>query len=90
MILRILSCRMSENMDTLFAFYASSRDDAEQQARKILQEQGYDLLDLKEYPYGFVMHHSRISGTLEEGCETSGQILLLTCHFLCARDVYPS
>ena len=66
MTLWILSCRMSERMDILFAFYASNRDDAEQHAGKILQEQGYERLDLKEYPYGFVMHRSRISGMIEE------------------------
>jgi hypothetical protein len=69
MTLWILFCRKSKKMDTLFAFYARNRDDAEQHASKILQEQGYERLDLKEYPYGFVMHHSRISGTVEEGKE---------------------
>jgi hypothetical protein len=66
MILWILSCRMSENMDILFAFYAKDQEQAEQQARKILKEQGYERLDLKAYPYGFVMHRSRISGKIEE------------------------
>lgn len=69
MTLWILFCRMSKEMNTLFAFYANNLDDAEQQAGKILQEQGYERLDLKEYPYGFVIHHSRIPGTLEEGRE---------------------
>ena len=32
MTLWILFCRMSKEMDTLFAFYTSNRDDAEQQA----------------------------------------------------------
>ncbi len=62
----ILSCRMSENMDILFAFYARNRDDAEQHARKILHKQGYKRLDLKPYPHGFVVHRSRITGMLEE------------------------
>ncbi len=53
-------------MDILFAFYASNHNDAEQQARKILKEQGYERLDLKAYPYGFVMHQSRICGMIEE------------------------
>ena len=66
MTLWILSCRMSENMDILFAFYAKDQEQAEQQARKILKEQGYERLDLKAYSYGFVMHQSRISGMIEE------------------------
>jgi hypothetical protein len=44
MTLWILSCRMSENMDILFAFYAKDQEQAEQQARKILKEQGYERL----------------------------------------------
>ena len=35
------------------------------QASKIVKEQGYEARDLKAYPYGFVMHRSRIAGTLE-------------------------
>ena len=66
MTLWILSCRMSENMDILFAFYAKDQQQAEQQSQKILKEQGYERLDLKAYPYGFVMHQSRISGMIEE------------------------
>ena len=66
MTLWILSCKMTKDMDILFAFYACNNDDAEQQARKILKEQGYERLDLKAYPYGFVMHQSRISGMIEE------------------------
>jgi hypothetical protein len=65
MTLWILSCRMSENMDILFAFYARNRDDAEQHARKIVREQGYERLDLKAYPYGFMVHRSRLSGCLK-------------------------
>jgi hypothetical protein len=64
MTLWILSCKMTKDMDILFAFYARNNDDAEQQARKILKEQGYERLDLKAYPYGFVMHRSRISGII--------------------------
>ena len=64
MTLWILSCKMTKDMDILFAFYARNSDDAEQQARKILKEQGYERLDLKAYPYGFVMHRSRISGII--------------------------
>ena len=54
-------------MDILYAFYASDQEQAEQQARKIQKEQGYERIDLKAYPYGFVMHRSRIAGMIEEG-----------------------
>jgi hypothetical protein len=66
MTLWILSCKMSEHMDILYAFYASDRDDAERQARKIQKEQGYGRLDLKAFPYGFVMHRNRLSCMTEE------------------------
>jgi hypothetical protein len=57
---------MSERMDILYAFYASDRDDAELQVRKIQKEQEYERLDLKAYPYGFVMHRNRLSGMMED------------------------
>jgi hypothetical protein len=57
---------MSENMDILFAFYASDQEQAEQQARKIVKEQGHERLNLKAFPYGFVMHRSCISGLIED------------------------
>lgn len=66
MTLWILSCRMSKDMDILFAFYARDRDDAEQHARKILNEQPYERTDLKVFSHGFVMHRSRIPGMTEE------------------------
>ncbi len=66
MTLWILCCRMTQDSDILFAFYASDQEQAEQQARKIVKEQGYERKDLKAYPYGFVMHRNRISGTIEE------------------------
>jgi hypothetical protein len=66
MTLWILFCKMNERMDILYAFYASDRDDAEWQARKIEKEQGYERLDLKAYPYGFVMHQNRLSGMMED------------------------
>ena len=66
MTLWILFCRMSENVDILYAFYASDQRQAEQQARKIQKEQGYERLDLKAFPYEFVMHRSRIAGMIEE------------------------
>jgi hypothetical protein len=65
MTLWILFCKMSEHMDILYAFYASDQEQAEQQARKIVKEQGYERQDLKAYPYGFVMHRSRITGMME-------------------------
>jgi hypothetical protein len=55
---------MSKEMHILFPFYANDREDAEQRAREILREQPYERIDLKAYPFGFVMHRSRISGTL--------------------------
>ena len=66
MTLWILSCRMSKNMDTLFAFYAKDQEQAEQKAQEILRKHSYKRLDLKVYPYGFVMHQSRICGMIEE------------------------
>jgi hypothetical protein len=57
---------MTKDSDILFAFNASDRDDAEQQAKKIVKEQGYERIDLRAFPYGFVMHRSRISGMMEE------------------------
>lgn len=65
MILWILSCKMSETSDILYAFYAEHQDDAQRQASKIIREQGYEARDLKAYPYGFVIHHTRLVGTLE-------------------------
>ena len=53
-------------MDILFTFYASNQEQAEQLTREILKEHPYERLDLKAYPYGFVMHRSRISGMIEE------------------------
>lgn len=66
MTLWILFCRMTKDADILFPFYASDREQAEQQARKIVEEQGYERIDLKAFPYGFVMHRSRIPGVIEE------------------------
>ena len=66
MTLWILFCRMQSGMDTLFTFYARDCDDAEQQAREILTKYPYEWLDLKAYPGGFVIHHARIPGMIEE------------------------
>ncbi len=64
MALWILFCRMTQEMDILFAFYATDRADAEKQARRILREQHYERIDLKAYPLGFVMQYAHISDTL--------------------------
>jgi hypothetical protein len=66
MTLWILSCKMTQTWDILYAFYAKDQDDAQRQASKIMKEQGYEGRDLKAYPYGFVIHRSRIAGTIEE------------------------
>lgn len=65
MILWILSCKMTPESDILYAFYAESQDDAQRQATNIVREQGYEARGLKAYPYGFVIHHTRLVGTLE-------------------------
>ncbi len=65
MTLWILFCRMNKHVDTLFTFYARDRDDAEQKAEEILEEYGYERLDLKEYPGGFRMVMTHIPGKLE-------------------------
>ena len=65
MILWILSCKMTESGDILYAFYAKDQNDAQRQASKVVREQGHEARDLKAYPYGFVIHRSRLAGTLE-------------------------
>jgi hypothetical protein len=65
MTLWILFCRMTKDMDILFAFYASDRDDAEQQAQGILQEHPYERLDLKEYRCGFRILLTHLPGVRE-------------------------
>jgi len=57
---------MSKDADTLFMFYARDHDHAEQQASEILAEHPYERIDLKAYPHGFVIHHARIAGMIEE------------------------
>ena len=66
MTLWILFCRVTQQMDTLFAFYAKDQEQAEQKAQEILREHPYKRIDLKAFPYGFVVHRSRISGMIEE------------------------
>ena len=67
MTLWILFCKMTKDSDILFPLYARDRDDAERRAGEIVKERGYERLELRAVPYGFVMHHSRIAGTIEEG-----------------------
>lgn len=62
----ILFCRMTKDVDMLFTFYACDRGNAERQARAILAEHPYERLDLKAYPGGFVIHHARTPGTIED------------------------
>lgn len=66
MALWILACKMNEDMDILFAYYAKDRADAEEQARKIVREQGYERRELKAYPFGFVMCRERLAGVIEQ------------------------
>lgn len=66
MTLWILFCRMNEKWDTLFTFYAKDREQAERKAEEILEENGYERLDLKEYPHGFRMVMAHIPGKIEE------------------------
>ncbi len=65
MTLWILFCRMSRDMDTLVPFYARDRHHAELKAEEILDQYGYERVDLKEYPGGFRMTFTRIPGRIE-------------------------
>ncbi len=65
MTLWILFCRMTKDVDTLFTFYARDREQAERKAEKILEEYGYERLDLKEYPGGFRIVRMFIPGVIE-------------------------
>ncbi len=66
MTLWILFCRMTKEADTLFTFYARDHQYAEQKAEDILKRYPYKRIELKAYPFGFVIHHTHIPGTLEE------------------------
>ncbi len=66
MTLWILCCRMTEKTDTLFTLYAKDREDAERQAKEILQEYGYEQLTLKEYLHGFRIVMTYLPGTIGE------------------------
>lgn len=66
MTLWILFCRMSNETDILFTFYARDREQAERKSEKILAEHPYERLELKEYPCGFRMVMTHIPGRIEE------------------------
>jgi hypothetical protein len=57
---------MTKEVDTLFTFYARDYKHAEQKAEDILKQYPYKRIELKAYPYGFVMHRNHIPGTLKE------------------------
>ncbi len=65
MTLWILFCRMPNEVDTLFTFYARDHDDAERQAEGIVAEYGYERIDLKEYRCGFRILRAYIPGVIE-------------------------
>lgn len=67
MTLWILSCRMTEQWDTLFTFYARDHEQAEQKAAAILEEHpSYERLALKTSPCGFTIIQTHLAGTIEE------------------------
>jgi len=65
MTLWILFCRMTNDVDTMFTFYAKNRYWAERKAEEILDYHGYERIDLKEYPRGFTMVFTHIPGKIE-------------------------
>ena len=65
MMLWILFCRMTKDVDTLFTFYAKDRHHAELKAEGILNLYGYERIELKAYPGGFRMAFTYIPGTVE-------------------------
>ncbi len=65
MTLWILFCRMRNDVDTFFTFYAKNRYWAERKAEEILDYYGFERLDLKEYPGGFRMAFTHIPGVVE-------------------------
>ncbi len=65
MTLWILFCRMTNEVDTLFTFYAKDKQHAEWKAEEILDLYGYERLDLKEYRGGFRMVWTHIPGMIE-------------------------
>ncbi len=61
MTLWILFCRMTKDVDTLFIFYASDQE----QAEEILKQYPYERLELKAFPNGFRMVCTHIPGVIE-------------------------
>ncbi len=57
---------MTNEVDTLFTFYARDRHHAELKAEEILDWYGYERLNLREYPGGFRMVWTHIPGVIEE------------------------
>lgn len=66
MTLWILFCRMTKDVDTLFTFYASDQEQAEQKAEEILKQYPYERLELKAFPNGFRMVCTHIPGDHRE------------------------
>ncbi len=65
MTLWILFCRMTNEVDTLFTFYARDRHHAEMKAEEILDWYGYERLDLTFEPeQGRRFPLFRLAGTL--------------------------
>ncbi len=65
MMLWILFCRMTKDVDTLFTFYAKDRHHAELKAEEILNLYGYERIELKAYPGGFRIVFTYIPGVIE-------------------------
>ena len=63
---RVYHTKSPSCIDTLFAFYTRDQAHAEQRATELLQEHPFTQLDLKAYPQGFVIHHTRIERRLEK------------------------
>ena len=65
MMLWILFCRMTKDVDTLITFYAKDRHHAELKAEEILDLYGYERIELKAYPGGFRIVFTYIPGVIE-------------------------
>lgn len=74
MTLWVLFCRVTEKWDTLFTLYAKACEDAERQARGILQEHQYERVELREYPHGFRVVMTYLPGRIEEDINTCGYL----------------
>ena len=65
MMLWILFCRMTKDVDTLFTFYTKDRHHAELKAEEILDLYGYERIELKACPGGFRIVFTYIPGVIE-------------------------